>query len=48
VFNNKSCWLVSVDGAEAGEEQWQLLEQILATKRRRNDRLPFLNVVSTP
>jgi len=41
VFNNESCWLVSVDGAEAGEEQWQLLEQILATKRRRNDRLPI-------
>ena len=41
VFNNESCWLVSVDGAEAGENQWQLLEQILATKRRRNDRLPI-------
>ena len=41
VFNNEACWLVSVDGAEAGENQWQLLEQILATKRRRNDRLPI-------
>src|SRR5262249_24431235 len=41
VFNNESCWLVSVDGAEAGEKQWQVLEEILATKRRRNDRLPI-------
>jgi arginine decarboxylase len=41
VFNNESCWVVSVDGAEAGDEQWQRLEQILATKRRRNDRLPI-------
>src|SRR6187200_1377625 len=41
VFNNESCWLVSVDGAEAGDKQWQDLEQILATKRRRNDRLPI-------
>jgi len=41
VFNNESCWIVSVDGAEAGEKQWQALEQILATKRRRNDRLPI-------
>jgi arginine/lysine/ornithine decarboxylase len=41
VFNNESCWLVSVDGAEAGDKQWQVLEQILATKRRRNDRLPI-------
>ena len=41
VFNNEASWLVSVDGAEAGENQWQLLEQILATKRRRNDRLPI-------
>jgi arginine decarboxylase len=41
VFNSEACWLVSVDGAEAGEEQWQVLEQILVTKRRRNDRLPI-------
>src|SRR5689334_16876193 len=41
VFNNESCWIVSVDGAEAGEEQWQELERILAAKRRRNDRLPI-------
>lgn len=41
VFNNEACWLVSVDGAEAGEKQWEMLEQILATKRRRNDRLPI-------
>jgi len=33
VFNNEACWLVSVDGAEAGENQWHVLEQILVTKR---------------
>jgi arginine decarboxylase len=41
VFNSESCWLVSVDGAEASATQWELLEQILAAKRRRNDRLPI-------
>ena len=41
VFNNESCWLVSVDGAEAGSRQWQILEEVLAAKRRRNDRLPI-------
>ena len=40
VFNNESCWLVSVDGTEAGPKQWQILEEVLAAKRRRNDRLP--------
>ena len=35
------CWLVSVDGAEAGATQWQILEEVLAAKRRRNDRLPI-------
>jgi arginine decarboxylase len=41
VFNNESCWLVSVDGAEAGQQQWQILEEVLAAKRRRTDRLPI-------
>ena len=41
VFNNESCWLVSVDGVEAGSSQWQILEEVLAKKRRRNDRLPI-------
>jgi arginine decarboxylase len=41
VFNNESCWLVSVDGTEAGPKQWQILEEVLAAKRRRNDRLPI-------
>jgi len=41
VFNSESCWLVSVDGAEAKEGQWDLLEQVLTAKRRRNDRLPI-------
>ena len=41
VFNNELCWLVSVDGAEAGAQQWQILEEVLGAKRRRNDRLPI-------
>jgi arginine decarboxylase len=41
VFNTESCWLVSVDGAEASAKQWQLLEEVLVAKRRRNDRLPI-------
>ena len=41
VFNSESCWLISVDGAEATKEQWQILEEVLAAKRSRNDRLPI-------
>src|SRR5690349_24212270 len=41
VFNSESCWLVSVDGAEDNPGQWAALEQLLAAKRRRNDRLPI-------
>jgi len=41
VFNSESCWLVSVDGAEATPTQWQVLEKVLAAKRSRNDRLPI-------
>ena len=41
VFNSECCWLVSLDGAEAGPSQWKILEQVLAAKRRRNDRLPI-------
>jgi arginine decarboxylase len=41
VFNNESCWLISVDGAEATDKQWQVLEELLAAKRRHNDRLPI-------
>jgi arginine decarboxylase len=41
VAHNESCWLVSVDGAEAGPKQWKLLEEVLAAKRRRNTRLPI-------
>jgi arginine decarboxylase len=41
VFNTESCWLVSVDGAEASPTQWERLEAVLAAKRRRNDRLPI-------
>jgi len=41
VFNTESCWLVSVDGAEAKDGQWKLLEEVLAAKRARNDRLPI-------
>jgi arginine decarboxylase len=41
VFNSESCWIVSVDGAEDSPEQWRILEEVLAAKRRRNDRLPI-------
>ena len=41
VFNTESCWLVSVDGAENTPTQWQVLEEVLAAKRSRNDRLPI-------
>jgi arginine decarboxylase len=41
VFNTESCWLISVDGAENKPGQWKLLEEVLAAKRSRNDRLPI-------
>lgn len=41
VFNNESCWIVSIDGAEARNWQWSQLEKLLGAKRRRNDRLPI-------
>jgi arginine decarboxylase len=41
VFNNEACWLISVDGAEANTKQWDVLEEILAAKRSRNNRLPI-------
>jgi len=41
IFNSESCWLISVDGAEAEPKQWERLEAMLAAKRRRNDRLPI-------
>src|SRR5689334_2300454 len=41
VFNTESCWLVSLDGAEDTPAQWQILEEVLAAKRSRNDRLPI-------
>jgi hypothetical protein len=36
VFNNESCWLVSVDGSESSPTEWQVLEEMLATKRASN------------
>ena len=33
--------LVSVDGAEATPSRWQVLEEVLAAKRQRNDQLPI-------
>ena len=41
IFNIESCWLVSVDGTESTPTQWQVLEQVLAAKRARNDKLPI-------
>ncbi|MBX4908448.1 MULTISPECIES: arginine/lysine/ornithine decarboxylase [Rhizobium] len=41
VFNTESCWLVSVDGTEDKTTRWQVLGEVLAAKRQRNDRLPI-------
>ena len=41
VFNNESCWLISVDGSEDAATKWEILEEVLAAKRGRNDRLPI-------
>jgi arginine decarboxylase len=41
IFNNESCWLVSVDGSEDAATKWQVLEEVLAAKRSRNNRLPI-------
>jgi arginine decarboxylase len=41
VFNNESCWIVSVDDSRSGPAQFQRLERMLAEKRSRNDRLPI-------
>ena len=47
VFNSESCWLVSIDGVEEGAHQWEILEGVLAAKRRRNDRLPLAPAPTT-
>jgi arginine decarboxylase len=41
VTNAESCWLVSVDGVEDEQTRWDILEEVLAAKRQRNDRLPI-------
>ena len=41
VANNESCWLVSVDGSEDVATRWEILRDVLAAKRSRNDRLPI-------
>ena len=42
VFNTEACWLVSVDGAEAGAERnGRSWSRSWPPKRRRNDRLPI-------
>src|SRR4051794_6502711 len=41
IFNSESCWLISVDGCEDAATKWDILEQVLAAKRNRNDRLPI-------
>ena len=41
VFNNESCWLISVDGSEDAATKWEILEEVLAAKRGRNERLPI-------
>ena len=42
IFNSESCWLISVDGTESSRpSRWQVLEEVLTAKRRKNDRLPI-------
>lgn len=41
IFNNESCWLISVDGSEDAATKWEVLEEVLASKRSRNTRLPI-------
>ncbi|AHG46679.1 lysine decarboxylase [Rhizobium leguminosarum bv. trifolii CB782] len=41
IFNTESCWLVSVDGTEDKASRWQVLEEVLSAKRRKNGRLPI-------
>src|SRR5262249_30744460 len=41
VLNTESCWLISVDSAEKDPCRWQLLEDVLSSKRAANQRLPI-------
>jgi hypothetical protein len=37
VINTTSCWLISVDGTEQNDKQWEILEAMLAAKRSRGN-----------
>jgi arginine decarboxylase len=41
VYHNESCLLVSIDGVEATNGQWEALEDLLVTTRQRNTQLPI-------
>ena len=41
VINTTSCWLISVDGTEQNDKQWEILEAMLAAKRSRDVRMPI-------
>ena len=41
VFNTESCWLVSVDGSEDRATRLEVLGEVLATKRSKNNLLPI-------
>jgi len=41
VYHNESCLLVSIDGVEAKDGQWDALEDLLTATRRRNTQLPI-------
>ncbi|MDW9390979.1 arginine/lysine/ornithine decarboxylase [Sinorhizobium meliloti] len=41
VFNTESCWLISVDGTESSTTRWEILAELLAAKRSRNNLLPI-------
>jgi arginine decarboxylase len=41
IVNNESCWLISVDGVEDRATRWQILAEMLAAKRSKNNLLPI-------
>ena len=41
LYHNESCLLVSIDGIEERDDQWEALEEMLTSVRGRNTRLPI-------
>ena len=45
VFNTESCWLISVDGTEDDATRWQVLEEVLAAKRRKGVKATAMDII---